>query len=75
MSTNSRQDHFFIYPSDKDGNYYGMTICVILREGRMYHGEALCSKKDQFQKSVGRKLSLARAEEQYTKDKLSQPKE
>jgi hypothetical protein len=68
MSTNSRTDHFFIYPKDKNGKYLGVTICVVLRDGRMYHGEAICSKNDQFNKSVGRELSFERAIFEYNRD-------
>lgn len=68
MSTNSRTDHFFVYPKDKQGNYLGVTICVLLRDGRMYHGEALCSENDQFNKNVGRRLSYDRAYNEYVRD-------
>jgi len=68
MSTNSRTDHFFIYPQDKNGKHLGVTICVVLRDGRMYHGEALCSENDQFNKKVGRELSFERAIFEYNKD-------
>ena len=43
-----------------DENQY-TTSCVIEIGKSMYYGVALCHKKDQFCKAVGRKLSLARA--------------
>ena len=69
MSKDSRTSHFYIYPKDKNGKHTGHTICVILREGRMFHGECLCSLNDQFNKETGRKLSLERAEAEYFKNK------
>ena len=62
-----RTDHFFIYPRDTKGNRTGHTICVLLREGKMFHGVALCSKKDSFEKVVGRELAHIRALEAYNK--------
>jgi len=37
------------------------TVCEILNGESKYYGTALCHKKDQFCKAIGRKLSLARA--------------
>lgn len=54
-------NHFFIYPKDKEGRPTGNTICVFNKDGKNFIGEAVCSKKDNFDKSVGRKLSLERA--------------
>jgi hypothetical protein len=68
MSANSRDDHFFIYPRYEDNTSTGHTYCVILRNGRMYEGSALCSKKDNFQKSLGRALAFERALLAYEKD-------
>ena len=38
-----------------------MTVCEVLTNNAKFYGTALCHKKDQFCKAVGRKLSLARA--------------
>lgn len=64
MSGN-RADHYFIYPRDKRGERTGHTICVILRDGNMFHGETLCSDGDQFSKKQGRLLSFDRAVASY----------
>lgn len=68
MSKNSRTDHFFIYPKDKQGNYTGHVICVLLRNGRMYEGTALCSNEDQFIKNEGRILAFERASIAFEND-------
>lgn len=59
----NRTDHFFIYPKGTDGHPTGNTICVLLREGKMYHGEAICSDDDQFDKKIGREIAYDRAVE------------
>lgn len=61
MSKDSRHNYFFIYPKDSKGKLLGSTICVLLRDGKMFHGEAACSPNDQFVKKVGRELALQRA--------------
>lgn len=63
----NRQDHFFIYPKDKKGKRLGNTICVILRDGSMFQGEAICSPEDQFNRKTGRMLSFQRALDEYTR--------
>lgn len=59
--TNHRSDHFFIYPKTKTGKNTGHTICVLLSEGKMYHGVAVCSETDQFTKAIGREIAYSRA--------------
>lgn len=59
--TSSRASHFFIYPKDAKRKFTGHTYCVLLHNNKMFHGEALCSDKDQFNKEVGRKLAYERA--------------
>lgn len=56
---------FFIYPKDKDGKLLKQTHCVIHRQGRAFHGVAICAPDDEFVKSVGRSLSLERAEQAF----------
>lgn len=61
----NRSDYYFIYPRNKNGKRTGHCICVLLRENKMFHGEALCSENDQFSKKQGRLLSFERAEAAY----------
>jgi len=61
----NRHNAIFIYPQDKHGNRIGNTIAVVLRDGMMFFGEAVCSENDQFCKATGRELALQRAEERY----------
>lgn len=61
---NSRQCYYH-YPKDKNGKYTKHTICMLVKDGSIYHGESLCSEKDQFVKSIGRKLAHKRALEAY----------
>jgi hypothetical protein len=51
----------YIYPKDKFGKPSGHTICVIVKNDRIYTGEALCHSNDQFNKKEGRRLSYFRA--------------
>ncbi len=69
MPKKSRTDHYFIYCKDHERKYTGSTVCVILREGLMFHGESFCSPKDQFNKKIGRSIAFARAIEAYEKYK------
>lgn len=61
----NRSDHYFIYPRNKNGKRTGHCICIILREGLMFHGTSLCSEKDQFSKKEGRLIAFDRAVEAY----------
>lgn len=63
----NRRETIFIYPKTKNGERTGHTIAVVIREGMMFYGEALCSKEDQFSRKEGRELALVRAEERYKK--------
>ena len=60
---------FYIYPKDLKGNYTGHSICVIHDGERAYQGISLCSPEDNFDKKVGRQLSLSRAMEAYKRAK------
>lgn len=71
MSTNSRTSEFFIYPKDIKGKYTGHSIAVLLRNGRMYSGESICSNQDQFEKAVGRELAYFRAWSEYERDAMA----
>ena len=64
---NPSLEPFFIWPKDKNGKSTRYCICVILRDGEMYQGTALCSEEDQFSKAEGRSISLARALAAYEK--------
>lgn len=61
------RSHYYIYPRDKRGVRTGHTICVLLKDGKIFHGTALCSIKDQFSRAEGRKRALERAEETYSR--------
>lgn len=61
----NRKDHYFIYPKDHKGLRTGTTLCVILRDGLIFHGEATLSPNDQFCRKTGRLLSFDRAAQQY----------
>lgn len=63
----SRTDHYFIYPRTKNGNRTGHTICVLIRNGKVFHGTSLCSENDQFELKKGRLLAKERAEEAYNR--------
>jgi len=63
----SRTDHYFIYPRNKNGERTGHTICVLIRNGKVFHGTSLCSENDQFELKTGREISKARAEEAYNR--------
>lgn len=55
----------FYYPKDKDGERIGNTLCVLVRDGRIFIGEAVCSVEDQFCKATGREFASRRAEAAY----------
>ena len=61
----NRKEHYFIYPRDMHGKRTGHTICVVLREGMMFHGETLCGPRDQFSKKEGRLIAFGRAQDAY----------
>lgn len=61
----NRSDHYFIYPKNYKGQKTGTTICVILRDGLIFHGEATLSPRDQFCRKTGRLLAFERAQQQY----------
>ena len=84
LKFNGNQVFFKYYPdetgliSGENGTivfYCGRTECIITERNPkteedevIYYGEAYCSVNDTFDKSVGRKLSLARALETAPKD-------
>ena len=58
----SRDDHYYIYVRDKNGNRVtGHTICVMVHDGKIFHGTALCSDSDQFSYEKGRELAKEKA--------------
>jgi hypothetical protein len=65
----ARRDCYYHYPKDKNGKYTGHTLCMLLKDGLIYHGEALCASEDHFTKSIGRKLAYERAIEAYEASK------
>ena len=58
----SRGSMYYIYPKNKEGKRTGQTLCVLLHDGRIFHGLSTCSKEDQFCRSTGRKIALIRAQ-------------
>jgi hypothetical protein len=46
-------------PEDEDNRR--MTLCVVEDEDRTFVGQAICNPKDQYVKSIGRKVSLTDA--------------
>lgn len=65
----NRKEVIYFYPRDEHGKRTGHTIAIVLKEGLMFYGEALCSKADQFCKKTGRELAKQRAEEKYLRYK------
>lgn len=59
------RDHYYIYPTDKNGNKTGHTICVLMKDGKIFHGTSLCSPNDQFQYARGREIAMERALSAY----------
>lgn len=55
------REQYFIYPRDINGKRTGHTICVLIKDGKIFHGTALCSDTDQFSRKVGRELATERA--------------
>jgi len=51
------------YPKQINGKRTGNTICVLIVDGRIFVGEAVCSHKDQFSKKIGRTIAKGRAME------------
>lgn len=66
---NRQEDTYYIHPKDKDGKYYGITICVLVKDGIIFHGQSTVGSGDQFSKKVGRELSHQRAIAAYEKNK------
>lgn len=65
----NRDDHYFIYIKDSNNKHTGITICVMSKEGKLWHGQANCSKSEQFCKKIGRELAYKRAIEDFEKNK------
>ncbi len=61
----NRHNAIYVYPRDQHGKRIGNTIAVIVRDGMMFFGEAVCSEADQFCKKTGREIATLRAEERY----------
>jgi len=59
------REHYYIYTRDKHGKLTGHTICVMQKDGKIFHGVANCSEEDQFEYKRGRKLALDRANAAY----------
>ncbi len=55
------------YTKDKHGRRTGNTVCVLLREGRIFFGEAICSSEDQFARYKGREVAKRKAQDSYAR--------
>lgn len=64
-----RSDHYFIYVKNKENKHTGITICVMQKDGKLWHGQATCGPKDQFNKATGRQISYERAMYEYERNK------
>ncbi len=62
-----RTKEFYIYPKTKHNKRTGHVICVILRDGCMFQGIALCAEEDNFSYKLGRQLSKERAESAHVR--------
>lgn len=53
------------YPKDNKGKRTGNTLCILVRDGYIFVGEAACSPEDEFSRKVGRKIAKGRAEQRH----------
>jgi hypothetical protein len=65
MNKSEIESECYHYPKFPNGKKTGNTICVLVREGRLFLGEAVLSHPDQFCKQTGREIAKARAEQSY----------
>lgn len=56
-----KETEAYHYPKNSKGQKTGHTICILVVDGRLFVGEALCSSEDVFSKKVGRKIAKGRA--------------
>jgi hypothetical protein len=66
------RDLYYVYPEDRNEKKTGHCICIIVRDGSAFHGIALCSPEDQFNKKEGRILAYTRAIDSYNRWKIKQ---
>lgn len=52
-----------VYAHVKYGGFNIGTICITNIQGKMFHGNSLCSPEDQFNKKIGRDIAYRRAYE------------
>lgn len=52
-----------VYAHVKYGGFNIGTICIANIQGKMFHGNSLCSPEDQFNKKIGRDIAYRRAYE------------
>lgn len=62
---NNRETEAWHYPKNKDGTRTGTTICVLVRDERIFIGEARLGGVDQFNRKTGMAISKGRAERSY----------
>lgn len=73
-----QENEAYHYPKNINGSKTGSTLCVLVRDGRIFIGEAILSENDQFSKKTGRKIAKGRAEKSYErylakKERLNAP--
>lgn len=66
-----QQTTFYFYPRSKKGIVVGDSIAVIIHDGRPFVGYARLSSDDQFNRKVGRKIALDRANKQLERYKTT----
>jgi RNA 3'-terminal phosphate cyclase len=57
----------YYYPRDKYGKALGHSIAVIVKDNRVFFGFANLSKKDTFDRKIGRQIAESRARQQLNK--------
>jgi hypothetical protein len=62
-----KEDCAYHYPKNKDGTKTGHTLCILVREDRIFVGESRCGGTDQFSRSTGRSIAKGRAEKSYAR--------
>lgn len=55
------------YTKNKNGKRTGNTVCVLVKEGRIFFGEAICSPEDQFSRAKGREVAKKKAYFSYAR--------
>lgn len=65
MLMNMKETEAYHYSKNNQGKRTGSTVCIIVRDGHIFVGEAVCSPEDTFSRKVGRELARGRAEARH----------